>query len=99
MKRDGIYRATTCFGRCCQFSSRERVSSGSKNRSVGLKATRRIDRSFVARANRGIPSAAIVRVVIELVRVRDITVMAEGAETQPQFDFLALECCTGCRDI
>jgi len=48
----------------------------------------KIDRSFVGRITDGAQPVQIVRTIIELARVLDLTVVAEGIETRDQFEML-----------
>jgi EAL domain-containing protein (putative c-di-GMP-specific phosphodiesterase class I) len=53
----------------------------------------KIDRSFVANVEQSTQSAAIIRAVIGLARGLDLTVVAEGVETDDQLAFLSRELC------
>lgn len=53
----------------------------------------KIDRAFVMNIGRNPQSAAIIRAVIGLGHGLDISIVAEGVETQEQLDFLAQEGC------
>jgi diguanylate cyclase (GGDEF)-like protein/PAS domain S-box-containing protein len=53
----------------------------------------KIDRAFVMNLGRGPQSAAIVRAVIELGHGLEMSIVAEGVETQDQLGFLAEEGC------
>jgi diguanylate cyclase (GGDEF)-like protein/PAS domain S-box-containing protein len=56
----------------------------------------KIDRAFVMNLGRTPQSAAIVRAVIGLGHGLDVSIVAEGVETQEQLSFLAAE---GCDDV
>ena len=49
----------------------------------------KIDRAFVQNLSGGTDDAAIVDAIVSLARSLDLTVVAEGVETQQQYDFLA----------
>jgi EAL domain-containing protein (putative c-di-GMP-specific phosphodiesterase class I) len=53
----------------------------------------KIDQAFIANLERNPQSAAIIRAVIGLGHGLDLPIVAEGVETQAQFDFLSRECC------
>ena len=53
----------------------------------------KIDRSFISNIESNAQSATIVRAIIGLCRGLEVTVLAEGVETQGQLDFLAEEAC------
>jgi diguanylate cyclase (GGDEF)-like protein/PAS domain S-box-containing protein len=53
----------------------------------------KIDRAFVMNLGRNPQSAAIVRAVIDLGHGLEMSIVAEGVETQEQLDFLANEGC------
>jgi diguanylate cyclase (GGDEF)-like protein len=53
----------------------------------------KIDRSFVSNVQHNPHSAAIIRAVIGLGRGLDLPIIAEGVETQDEFDFLSAEIC------
>jgi diguanylate cyclase (GGDEF)-like protein/PAS domain S-box-containing protein len=53
----------------------------------------KIDRTFVINLGRNPQSASIVRAVIDLGHGLDMSLVAEGVETQEQLDFLAREGC------
>ncbi|MBA2723768.1 MAG: EAL domain-containing protein [Methylibium sp.] len=53
----------------------------------------KIDRSFVTDLPQRRDSAAIARAIIQMARGLDITVIAEGVETEAQRAFLSRECC------
>jgi len=54
----------------------------------------KIDRSFVSALPHDENSAAIVRAVCELGRALNLSITAEGVETQEQFDYVKKEGCT-----
>jgi EAL domain-containing protein (putative c-di-GMP-specific phosphodiesterase class I) len=53
----------------------------------------KIDRSFISNLERSAQSKAIVRAVIGLARGLELPVIAEGVETQAQFELLARAGC------
>ena len=53
----------------------------------------KIDRAFVMNLGRNSQSAAIIRAMIGLGHGLDISIVAEGVETQEQLSFLAVESC------
>jgi EAL domain-containing protein (putative c-di-GMP-specific phosphodiesterase class I) len=53
----------------------------------------KIDRAFVMNLGRNQQSSAIIRSVIGLGHGLDISIVAEGVETQDQLSFLAVEAC------
>ena len=53
----------------------------------------KVDRSFVSRLHCDAQSDSIVRAIIDLGHGLGLSVIAEGVETQAQFDFLAQEGC------
>jgi diguanylate cyclase (GGDEF)-like protein/PAS domain S-box-containing protein len=53
----------------------------------------KIDRAFVMNLGRNPQSAAIIRAMIGLGHGLDISIVAEGVETQEQLSFLAVEAC------
>ncbi|MBN8969809.1 MAG: EAL domain-containing protein [Rhizobiales bacterium] len=53
----------------------------------------KIDRAFVMNLGRNSQSAAIIRSMIGLCHGLDISIVAEGVETQEQLSFLAVESC------
>jgi EAL domain-containing protein (putative c-di-GMP-specific phosphodiesterase class I) len=55
----------------------------------------KIDKSFVNDVNTNSDDAAIARAIITLARSLELSVVAEGVETQAQFDFLLKEGCLG----
>jgi len=56
----------------------------------------KIDRAFVVNLGRNPQSAAIVRAVIDLGHALEMSIVAEGVETQEQLDALAV---IGCTDV
>jgi EAL domain-containing protein (putative c-di-GMP-specific phosphodiesterase class I) len=53
----------------------------------------KIDRSLVSRVAEGEGGRAVIRAVIAMCRALDISITAEGVETQEQFDRLRMESC------
>jgi diguanylate cyclase (GGDEF)-like protein len=53
----------------------------------------KIDRSFISNVQVNPQSAAIIRAVIGLGRGLDLPIIAEGVESQAEFDFLSAEVC------
>jgi diguanylate cyclase (GGDEF)-like protein/PAS domain S-box-containing protein len=53
----------------------------------------KVDRAFVVNLGRNVQSAAIVRAVIDLGHALEMSIVAEGVETQEQLGFLAEEGC------
>ncbi|MGM0632681.1 MAG: EAL domain-containing protein, partial [Pseudomonadota bacterium] len=53
----------------------------------------KIDQSFVQSIGEDESNAAIIRAVIEMARVLDLEVLAEGVETREQLEFLRHEGC------
>jgi diguanylate cyclase (GGDEF)-like protein len=60
-------------------------------------ATLKIDRSFVKGLPEDRTDAGIVRAILEMARALGMDVIAEGVETEPQREFLALAGCDACQ--